>query len=727
MGGRGQVLGMLAVCVAALGAGCDSNQSGTGSGPDASVILQPGAQIADATTCQALKSYDPSSGTLRFDAAAPQVQRWTAGDVAVSGPCPGAPAGFLRRIVSIGKDGTDLVLSTTQAALGDVIKNGGAEGTFQIKSQPSGGGGDAGVVARRSPALGIGDGEHSFHEEETTSNFHFVATGHETNFAGVRLRVNIDGWCAFDGDPCFEFAATVDLQDHFDLDVTASGHDEWNQDIKLFEQTFDPIVLWIGPVPVVFVPHVESHLAMDESVEATVHIAAAGNGPEYEMAVHWDSASGFSFDKASKAASMSGTADFSGNATAHASLPTQLQLLLYDVAGVEARLTPELTAHFQTPGKPLWTLDGRFVGEIGVDAQLPIVGDLGHSDKTLFDESFHIAQSVNSPPGVLIVEPFPGSSYDLSQSTVWLSAHASDAEDGDNCCTIRWALTDGTPLVDGDDVPYTFPRAGHYDLVAIATDSDGASGSSSPVGVDITDLPPGARIVLPSSSCAERLYTGYPVRIRGSDTRPPLAPLPYDCHFASLPLLTGGVDSQFPIAVPPEQVTEDGCDIDTRFGFADYRRLHLLVRQFNPDGSIGLGSIDERIILVRDPPPGAVPIFLEPGPPACAEVLLGSQNGQLELYVQAFGATASGVSWQWQPNGCQAVPVVVTKDLPGVCTPDYCPSRWHVQGSDISAATAPGCGGAFALGQLIVTMTSTAGAPQSELIWVRLFDDTPPR
>jgi len=727
MGGRPQVLGVLAICVVALAVGCDSKGGRTGSGADASVILHPGAQIVDATTCEALKGYDPVIGTLRFDGAATQVLRWTAGDVVVSGPCPGAPAGFLRRIVSIGRDETDVVLTTTQAALGDVIKNGGAEGTFQIKSQPSGGGVDGGLIARRNPGLGIGDGEHSFHEEETTENFHFVATGHETNFAGVRLRVNIDGWCAFDGDPCFEFAATVDLEDHFDLDVTASGHDAWSQDVKLFEETFDPITLWIGPVPVVFVPHIESHLTMDESVEATVHIVAAGNGPEYEMAVHWDSASGFSFDKASKAASMSGTADFAGNAMAHASLPTQMQLLLYDVAGVETRLTPELTAHLQAPGKPLWTLDGRFVGEIGVDAQLPIIGDLGHSDRTLFDEGFHIAQSVNSPPGVLITEPFPGSSFDLSQSTVWLTAHASDAEDGDNCCTIRWALTDGTSLVEGNTVPFTFPRAGHYDLVAIATDSDGASGSSPPVGVDITDFPPGARIVLPAGSCAEHLYTGFPVRIRGSDTRPPLAPLPYDCHFASMPLLTGGVDSQFPIAVDREQVTGDGCDIETRFGFADYRKIHLLVRQFNPNGSVGLGSIDERIILVRDPPPGAVPIFMEPGPPACAEVPLGAMNGQLELYVQSFGAAATGVSWQWQPNGCPAVPLTVTKDPPGVCSPDYCPSRWHVRGSDISAATAPGCGGAFAVGHLTVTMTSASGPPQSEQMGVRLFDDTPPR
>jgi len=350
----------------------------------------------------------------------------------------------------------------------------------------------------------------------------------------------------------------------------------------------------------------------------------------------------------------------------------------------------------------------------------------GAYDRTLFDESFHIAQSVNSPPGAQIVLPFPGQSYDIAppdNATVWLTAHAFDAEDGDNCCTFRWHLTDGTPLVEGNDVPYTFPRAGHYDVVATAMDSDGATGDSAPVGIDITDSPPGARIVLPDGPCAGRLYTGYPVRIRGSDTRPPLSPLPYDCHFASKPLLTGGVDTQFPIVVPPEQITLDGCDINTRFAFADYRDIHLLVRQFNPDGSIGLGSIVDRTILVVDPPLGAVPIFMAPGPPACAQENLGYTNGKLTLYVQAFGASATGVTWQWQPKGCPAVPVTVTKDVTGVCTPDYCPVRWRVLGSDVFAATAPGCGGMDAVGQLTATMTSASGAPQSEMIWVRLFDD----
>ncbi|MGZ6058450.1 MAG: PKD domain-containing protein, partial [Myxococcaceae bacterium] len=451
-----------------------------------------------------------------------------------------------------------------------------------------------------------------------------------------------------------------------------------------------------------------------------------GNGPEFELSAHWDSSHGFSSNKAVKTPSLSGTANFSGSVSAHAQLPVKMRLLLYDVGGVETKLTPELSARLQSPGKPLWTLDGEFKGEIGVAAELPIVGDLGSYDTTLFDESFHLAQSLNVPPRVVIVSPFPGQAFDVAppdDATVYLRAVASDAEDGPNCCTLRWKLTDGTPLVAGNDVPYTFPRAGHYDVVATATDSDGASTDSAPVGLDITAYPPGARIVLPAAECEEKLYAGYPVRLRGSDTRPPLAPLPYDCNFGSTALLTGGIDSAFPVFVSRDQVGVDGCDTTVRFAFPDWRRIHLLVRQYNPDGTLGLGSVVDRDIPIQAPPPGAIPIFLSPGPPGCAQELLGYTAGRLDLYVQTFGDPSTGVSWTWQPDGCAAVAVPTHKAPLGVCTPDYCPSHWEFFGPDVYFATPPGCGGLAAAGKLVVTTTSAAGPPQSATVFVRLFDD----
>jgi hypothetical protein len=708
-----------------LNAACSSSTGTTPGGPDASVILQPNARIADGTTRQALLAFDRDAGTLRFAPGAPQVAEWTAGDVVVSAACPGAPAGYLRRVVSVAKDSSGTVLTTVQASLGEVIKNGGAEGSFVIKTRPSPADGGSVVVGSKSPALDIGD-QRTFDVEYHNDNFRLSAKGHEATFAGVKLRVNIDGWCEIDGDPCFEFAATADLSDHFDIVASAFGQKEWNQSFPIADDTYDPIELDIGPVPLVFVPHIESTLDVDESVNAEVHITANGNGPDFQLAVHWDSSNGFSSDKSLQPATMDGTADFDGEATAHAKLPTTLRLLLYDLGGVEVRLTPELTARLHAPGKPHWALDGRFIGEIGVTAQLPIIGDLGSYDQTLFDESFRVAQSVNIPPSANILLPFPGQPIDIAppdNATVQLIAQAFDTEDGEPCCTFRWSLADGTAIAEGNDVSYTFPRPGHYVVVATATDSDGASGDSPPVGIDIVAYPPGARIVLPSSTCSVESYVGLPVRIRGHDTRPPLAPLPYDCTFGSQPLVTGGQDPQFPMSVPREQVTEDGCDITTRFTFADYRDLHLLVRQYNPDGTVGFGSVVDRTILVVSPPPGAVPILMEPGPPACAQELLGYSNGRLDLYVQTFGDDSTGVEWQWEPTGCLATPIPATKQPLGVCTPDYCPAHYTIRGSDVFAATAAGCGGMFAAGQLSVTATSASAPPQSTTLYVKLFDD----
>ena len=123
------------------------------------------------------------------------------------------------------------------------------------------------------------------------------------------------------------------------------------------------------------------------------------------------------------------------------------------------------------------------------------------------------------------------------------------------------------------------------------------------------------------------------------------------------------------------------------------------------------------------PPPGAVPILMQPGPPACSQELLGYSNGRLDLYVQTFGDAATGLSWEWEPTGCAAGPVPASKELLGTCTPDYCPAHYTIRGSDVFAATAAGCGGMFAAGKLIATATSATAAPRTTLVYVNLFDD----
>src|SRR5262245_9343127 len=76
------------------GGGRDGGTSTSAGDPDASVVLQPRARIAEARTRQALRAFDLDAGTLRFAPGAPQVSQWMPGDVVVSEPCPGAPAGF---------------------------------------------------------------------------------------------------------------------------------------------------------------------------------------------------------------------------------------------------------------------------------------------------------------------------------------------------------------------------------------------------------------------------------------------------------------------------------------------------------------------------------------------------------------------------------------------------------------------------------------------------------
>ena len=212
----------------------------------------------------------------------------------------------------------------------------------------------------------------------------------------------------------------------------------------------DPIELDIGPVPLVFIPHIESELDVDETVKADVHIVASGNGPDFHLAVHWDSSNGFSSEHSSKPADMSGTASFEGDATAHAKLPTTLRLLLYDVGGVEARLTPQLSARLQTPGKPLWTLDGRFVGEIESRRNCRSSVTSGGTIKRSSMRVFTWLRRRTIPPSHLSPRAGSGADGERRASRQLDGLHravASDQEDGELCCTFRWSLPENAARI----------------------------------------------------------------------------------------------------------------------------------------------------------------------------------------------------------------------------------------------------------------------------------------
>ncbi|MES2439376.1 MAG: GH92 family glycosyl hydrolase [Verrucomicrobiota bacterium] len=118
-----------------------------------------------------------------------------------------------------------------------------------------------------------------------------------------------------------------------------------------------------------------------------------------------------------------------------------------------------------------------------------------------------------SPPSVAMTSPSQGAGYD-AQATVPLTATASDS---DGAITRVEFFAGLTKLGEDSTAPYEFDwsgmLSGSYQLTARATDDDGATATSAPVGVTITNLdnsPPTVELTAPAGG---QTYVTDPITI----------------------------------------------------------------------------------------------------------------------------------------------------------------------------------------------------------------------
>ncbi len=118
-------------------------------------------------------------------------------------------------------------------------------------------------------------------------------------------------------------------------------------------------------------------------------------------------------------------------------------------------------------------------------------GSLTSAQLTLFGTA---AATSNPPPAVAITQPTDGQTFSPN-SSIPVAVSASDFTGLGTAGVIDSVslLVDGSPIGTDSTAPYTFnisPAVGNRVLVARATDSEGASNDSAPVGISIVNQPP---------------------------------------------------------------------------------------------------------------------------------------------------------------------------------------------------------------------------------------------
>lgn len=363
------------VLLALLGlAACDHSATGPGSkdqvyGP---VVLPAETRVLSSPVLASLSAVSPDLSTLEFTAPDETVRRLSPGHVVVGGVRARTPAGVLRRVTSVETNGGVVTVHTATATLEDAIKD--ADIQMQRTLTP----GDVvsaapavrGITLRRSSnAVGGNfsivldtlvlydkDGDTSTRKDQV------AATGTISFDPTVDMQLSIHKLQV----QRVRFAAKLATTSQIEILSQVGVHA--GKDVLLARYTFQPIVVMVGPVPVVILPVLEIRLGVDGELSAGVNTGfsydvTAEAAAEYTSG-KWTATT--SLDKSAHALPVRAF----GGVTVEGYIAAPLTLNLYGAAGPYA--APRIFMEFSADpfAAPWWTLDWGVRMEFGVRSSL---------------------------------------------------------------------------------------------------------------------------------------------------------------------------------------------------------------------------------------------------------------------------------------------------------------------------------------------------------------------
>lgn len=564
--------------------------------PTREVLIPETTNVAGPDTRAALESFDPATGEMRFSTTTPLLEDLATGDVIVSEPSEAAPAGYLRKVKTVIRDGETVTLGTTQANLTDAITQGEftQAGDFLPDDLSHATAHYAGVTAGiHEPDLtpeqiDIGDG-YRF-----KVGFDEVALDVGNGDVQVKVVVNGElyfnaGWNVGIGiEPCFEvppvcvdrFEAWMGVEEQLKVSISGEAKATLEKEIKVATYYFKPLIFFIGPVPIVIVPTIEVFVGASGTVSLTfsygvTQSATAKIGAKWTDSGGWQDITGFGIefddhDGFELAATM--------NATAYARALASLKI--YDVTGVglEAKLGAEFDT--QIPRDPTLIATGTIEGNVAFVVGLPIVGTLSEHEENVFRERFELFRSPNAPPVFTNVRT--GTiDVDIDKPVPLATFFSVEDPEGSELTLVAQSSKDGQiPLI------YTFPTLGSRTVTVTATDPHGAS-ASIVLTIDVKSPPP----IITTS------YSGSP-----------FVGVPYAISASAYDLLAGELFcSALSWAVQAPDVVQaggGGCDGEVTFGAEGNRTV--AVTATNP---YGITSTETLVFDVGPEPENKPPVI----------------------------------------------------------------------------------------------------------------------
>jgi len=317
------------------------------------------------------------------------------GDVIATGISAETPDGFLGEVTSVRYAVGATILNTKPTSLLAVVPEGSIKAAVDsangLASTSSAGGG----AHARTAGGGL--------RESLAKDF--ACSGGVSGRLGGSVSLTTSAsfqahWSLFHGVDKASFTGTANASAELGASVDASASCTLSKTGLLPRPwTLTPIVVQVGPIPVVLVPQVQVYVSASGKVDAGVKTGVHGSlsataGLSYESGhVHPIATQNTNFGF--EPPTVTGSASLSGRVT-----PT-LDLLLYGVAGPEVSFSAGLELTANLASEPWWTLGAP----VDLDASLtvPALG-LGTGELNVYHHVFPIAQA---PPRSSQPQPQP--------------------------------------------------------------------------------------------------------------------------------------------------------------------------------------------------------------------------------------------------------------------------------------------------------------------------------
>lgn len=333
------------------------------------VISGQAVQLKE-STLNAIVSVD-TSGTITFSEQSSDVSNLQQGSLIASKPITAAPYGFLKKVESISTSGSQVVVTTSNATLEEIFERMTVEYEKTLTMDDLDG----------SPSLKKG----ITLKRSKDNGFYFdiddiVLYDLDGNLSSTEDQIKAEGSISI--TPSFTFNLDIDnftlkelrfvntTVETAELKISCGVSLSYQPEIELANLPFNPIVIWVGWVPIVIRPvlsidvgaEVSASVGFSTGVTQTATLEA---GLEYKNS-QWNPVSNFTKSFEYNPPELTASVSVKGYTG------PQLNLMLYGIAGPYADINGYLQLSADIFQTPWWELHGGM--EIGVGVEVEFLG-----------------------------------------------------------------------------------------------------------------------------------------------------------------------------------------------------------------------------------------------------------------------------------------------------------------------------------------------------------------